>query len=66
MVYHLQKGSPAIDAASGNYSSITVDMDGQRRISPLDVGADEVSKDKITARILQPADVGHTAADKRE
>ena len=64
-VYHLQKGSPAIDAATGNYFSITVDMDGQQRTSPLDVGADEVSKNKIRARILKPVDVGHTAAIKQ-
>ena len=39
-------------------------MDGQQRTSKLDVGADEVSKEKITARMLQPFDVGHTATIK--
>jgi poly(beta-D-mannuronate) lyase len=59
--YHLQKGSPAIDAAKGNYTSITTDMDGQARKSPLDTGADEVSNAPGNARILKPSDVGHAA-----
>ena len=60
--YHLQKGSPAINASTGNYSAVTVDMDGQQRISPLDVGADELSNAKVVARILIPSDVGFGAA----
>ena len=59
--YHLQKGSPAIDAGKGNYSTITTDMDGQLRSSPLDAGADEISNDSIKARISNPTDVGVTA-----
>ena len=59
--YHLQKGSPAIDAAKGNYSAVTTDMDGQLRKSPLDVGADEFSTTAVIARILNPVDVGYTA-----
>ncbi|MDB5192679.1 MAG: C-terminal target protein [Segetibacter sp.] len=58
--YHLQAGSPAIDNATGSYPSITTDMDGQKRTAKPDVGADELSKDKVTARILKPSDVGHT------
>ena len=56
--YHLQKGSSAINASTGNYPSVTVDMDGQQRTAPLDVGADEVSNAKVVARILKPSDVG--------
>jgi len=59
--FHLQKGSPAIDAAAGNYVAVTTDMDGQPRKMPLDVGADETSGAAITARILSPADVGVSA-----
>ena len=59
--FHLQKGSPAIDAAVGNYVAVTTDMDGQPRKMPLDVGADETSGAAITARILSPADVGVSA-----
>lgn len=59
--YHLQKGSPAIDAAAGNYAVVTTDMDGQIRSAPLDIGADEISKDSVKARVLRPADVGAAA-----
>lgn len=59
--FHLQKNSPAINAAHGNYPSITVDMDGQKRITPFDIGADEFSNEKMIARILNPSDVGANA-----
>lgn len=59
--YHLAKGSPAIDAAKGNYSAIGTDMDGQPRKPPLDVGADELSGASVMVKILNTADVGHTA-----
>src|SRR4030095_8663735 len=59
--YHLQKASPAIDAGKGNYSTVTLDMDGQLRKSPLDTGADEFSNAAVTARILNPVDVGYKA-----
>ncbi len=57
--YHLQKGSPAIDAGGKNYSTVTTDMDGQMRKSPPDIGADEISSEPVKVRILQPADVGY-------
>ena len=63
--FHLQQGSPAIDAAAGNYSSVATDMDGQVRNKTFDIGADEVSNAAINARILNPADVG-AAADKNK
>lgn len=59
--YHLQKGSPAIDAAKGAYTTVTTDMDGQARMTPLDIGADELAATAVNARILKPADVGHLA-----
>ncbi|MFZ6014060.1 MAG: chondroitinase-B domain-containing protein [Bacteroidota bacterium] len=61
--YHLQSGSPAIGAATGSYPSVTVDMDGQARISPLDVGADEVSSATVTATILTASMVGQNGSN---
>ena len=63
--YHLQKGSPAIDAGRGNYSTVTVDMDAQLRKPPLDAGADEVSTTAVIARILHPVDVGCKAVKNK-
>ena len=52
-------GSPAIDAAVGNYFEISTDMDGQPRDSlNKDIGADEFSAAPITIRPLTPEDVG--------
>ena len=59
--FHLKAGSPAINKVEDSYPMITVDMDGQPRTSPLDIGADEVSRAKITNRILTSASVGHSA-----
>lgn len=61
--FHLQSGSPAINAATGSYSAVTTDMDGQSRTSPKDAGADEVSSAPVIARILTPAMVGPFASD---
>jgi alpha-L-fucosidase len=52
-VFRPQPGSPAIDAARGDYG-VTVDMDGQPRTAPQDKGADEVSSEKPIAGILTP------------
>lgn len=62
--YHLQNGSPAIDAAKGNYTAVIVDMDAQQRKGKLDVGADELSAAPVKSRILQPADVVFFAGRK--
>ncbi len=59
--YHLIPGSPAIDHVKKDYTSIQVDMDGQPRETPFDAGADEFSRAKSVARILNPSDVGHNA-----
>jgi hypothetical protein len=57
--FHLQSGSPAIDAASGSYTAVTVDMDAQSRSGTKDIGADEVSAAAVMAQILTTAMVGH-------
>jgi len=59
--FHLQQGSPAIDASLGNYERVTTDMDGQPRKTRIDTGADESSEEPVKARILFPRDVGHIA-----
>lgn len=59
--FHLQPGSPAIDAVNTAYPSVTADMDGQPRTLPFDIGADEVSLAPVTAHILSPGDVGYLA-----
>ena len=57
-------GSPAINGASGNYSSyLTHDMDGQARIDIFDVGADEFSAANIVRKPLTAADVGPSWLD---
>jgi hypothetical protein len=60
--FHLQSGSPAIDAITDTFPGVTADMDGQPRTAPFDIGADEVSSAPVTARLLNPADVGANAA----
>jgi poly(beta-D-mannuronate) lyase len=57
-VFHLKTGSPAINAAKGNFNSITVDIDGQPRKAPFDIGADEVIDAPVKATVLQPGDAG--------
>lgn len=61
--FHLQAGSPAIDAATGTYSAVTVDMDGQSRPASKDIGADEVSTGPVIAQILTSAMVGYNGTD---
>ncbi|MFL5744897.1 MAG: chondroitinase-B domain-containing protein [Niastella sp.] len=62
--YHLQTGSPAINAITDSFPAVVADMDGQPRTAPFDIGADEVSQAPVTARLLNPADVGaHAAGD---
>jgi poly(beta-D-mannuronate) lyase len=57
-VLHLETGSPAIDAATGDFAFATFDQDGQPRGGKRDVGADEFSSSPVKARPLTPADVG--------
>ena len=64
--FHLQSGSPAIDAATGTYTAVTVDMDGQSRSGTKDIGADEVSTAPVIAQILSTSMVGTNGADPAE
>ena len=57
-IYRLQSGSPAINAGTGSYPQVTVDMDDQPRDSSPDIGADEYSSASITAKYLTSTDVG--------
>ncbi|MGD8238382.1 MAG: polysaccharide lyase 6 family protein, partial [Armatimonadota bacterium] len=52
------RGSPAIDAAAGEYPHVTEDIDGQPRVRRRDVGADEHSAQAIVRHPLRPSDVG--------
>ena len=63
-VFHLQKNSPAVNAAKGSCPAVTFDMDAQARKAPLDVGADEYSAAVPKAVILSPGDVGHSSVQK--
>lgn len=59
--FHLERtGNPALNV-NGGYPLITVDMDGQSRKQPLQVGADQLSGDPVVARILTPELVGFKA-----
>jgi hypothetical protein len=61
-VYHLQAGSPAIGTATGAYTGVTADQDGQTRPGTgLDKGADEFSSGLVTAKLLTTSDVGPNA-----
>ncbi len=51
-------GSVVLGAARGVFPFVTEDMDGQKRTGRKDVGADQMSTDKITVRPLGPNDVG--------
>jgi hypothetical protein len=64
--FHLQSGSPAIGTATGTYTAVTFDMDGQSRTSPLDKGADETSTAPVTAQILSASMVGYNGSDAME
>lgn len=60
-LYHIQSGSPAIDASTGSYSYVTLDMDGQSRSGTRDVGGDEYQTSPVVNRPLTIADVGPDA-----
>lgn len=59
-IFHLQGANPALNV-SGDHPLITVDMDGQARKQPLQVGADQISTAPVVARILTPELVGYKA-----
>jgi poly(beta-D-mannuronate) lyase len=55
--------SPALNAAVGTYSYVTMDMDGQQRLGSKDIGADEFTSGSITSRPLTASDVGPYKSD---
>lgn len=60
-VRRLTSGSPAINAASKTYPTVTRDVDGNSRSGRADVGADEYSTAAPTNRPLTTTDVGPSA-----
>jgi poly(beta-D-mannuronate) lyase len=61
-VRRLTSSSPAINAASRTYSTVTRDLDGDPRSGKADVGADEYGTATPINRPLNPADVGPQSA----
>jgi poly(beta-D-mannuronate) lyase len=57
-LWRLTGDSPAIDSALGSYPFVTVDVDGQPRVAPFDIGADEYSSATITQRPIRKNEVG--------
>jgi len=57
-MWRLNGSSIAKDSADGNYPFVTVDMDGQPRNAPYDVGSDEYSSAEILNRPVRKSDVG--------
>ncbi|MET7277323.1 polysaccharide lyase 6 family protein [Kribbella sp. NPDC005582] len=57
-VRRLGAGSPAINAASRTYPTVSHDVDGHVRSGRADIGADEYSTAPPVRRPLTPADVG--------
>jgi poly(beta-D-mannuronate) lyase len=57
-VRRLTSASPAINASTKTYSTVTRDLDGNPRSGKPDVGADEYSTTTPINRPLFPADVG--------
>jgi poly(beta-D-mannuronate) lyase len=60
-IYRLSSGSPAIGAALGSFPQVTLDMDGQTRTSPFDVGADQFGASGALREPLTTGDVGPSA-----
>ncbi len=50
--------SPAVNAATGSFSYVSIDMDGQARTGQFDIGADETSAAPVVLRPLTRKDVG--------
>lgn len=57
-VPHLKSNSPAIDAATGSYSFVNTDMDGQSRTGTKDIGADELGLGNQSIKVLTSSNVG--------
>lgn len=57
----LSEGSPAIDRASGAFRMVAVDLEGQHRPAPFDIGADEYSTAPVLCPLLKADAVGPDA-----
>lgn len=57
-VWRPSASSPVRGAARGEFAAIRIDIDGQKRVAPVDAGCDQLSQDPVTNRPLKPADVG--------
>lgn len=62
----LRRGSPAINRAHDGYSAVVIDLEGQPRRAPRDIGADEYSTAPIRCPLLTPREVGPEATDRRD
>ncbi len=62
-VYKLIAGSPAINAATGNYDYVTLDFEGQPREGVKTIGADTYSNEKIAVGAVDQRYVGPDAID---
>ncbi|HOI28698.1 MAG TPA: chondroitinase-B domain-containing protein [Melioribacteraceae bacterium] len=57
-IYRLLSGSPAINGSDPNYKYVTRDFEGQDRIEPNDIGADEFSNQEIKITPVGPHNTG--------
>lgn len=57
-LWRIDESSPAYNSATGDYTDVTVDIDGQIRDIMKDVGADELSNEPIINVPLTQNDVG--------
>jgi len=60
-IYRLRANSHLVGTAVETNPGITLDMDGHPRTPPFDPGADEISGERVVARLLHKIDVGHDA-----
>lgn len=60
-IFRPQAGSAALGAAKGDFSAVTVDLDGQPRPAKKSIGADEPGDAPVVARLLTPSEVGPAA-----
>jgi poly(beta-D-mannuronate) lyase len=59
-VFRPRTGSPAIDSATGDYPTVTVDVDGQPRTGRKDRGADESSTAPAVSTLLTVTEILRT------
>ncbi|MEX2138892.1 MAG: polysaccharide lyase 6 family protein [Pirellulales bacterium] len=62
--YKIEPTSPAVGKGAGSYPYVMLDLEGQPRGETKDVGADQVSTQPATNRVLTVADVGPAAREE--